>query len=468
MDEKKPNEEAREIGPGHQDWDCTDLTAADSPSAFPDEPIDSVVDPLKRFLHIESAGGIVLLVAAATALVLANSPLADPFLSFWQTHAGVRIGKFSLDLSLQHWINDGLMAVFFFVVGLEVKRELVVGELRDIRNAALPVAAALGGMVVPAAFYLLLQSEAPAAQGWGIPMATDIAFVVGVLALLKDRIPNGLRIMLLSLAIADDIGAILVIAVGYTQNIQGVALLLAMGGVGVVLALFRLGVRNMAVYTLCMLLVWLALHESGIHATLAGVVFGLLTPTRSWVGQGRLGATARRTLCFLKGEGWARSQERYETLRAMELAARESIPPLQRFENLLHPWSGFVIMPLFALANAGVAISPEQFSHPVAAAVVCGLFLGKPAGIAAASWLAVKSGVARLPTGVAWGPIVGAGFLAGIGFTMALFISGLALAGPLLDAAKIGILVASLLSALVGVALLVCFLPGTRKKQAKK
>jgi Na+:H+ antiporter, NhaA family len=465
MDEKKPAERAEANDACRQDRDCANLTVSDRPSAFPDEPIDSVIDPLKRFLHIESAGGIVLLAAAAAALVLANSRLADPFLSLWQTRAAVSIGNFSLDLSIQHWINDGLMTVFFFVVGLEVKRELVVGELRDIRNATLPVAAALGGMVVPAAFYLLLQSEPPAASGWGIPMATDIAFVVGVLALLKDRIPKGLRIMLLSLAIADDIGAILVIAVGYTQHIHVVALILAVGGVGVVLALFRLGIRNMAVYAFCMLLVWLALHESGIHATLAGVVFGLLTPTRSWVGERRLGATARRTLCFLKGEGWARPQERYEALREMELATRNSIPPLQRFENQLHPWSGFVIMPLFALANAGVAVSPEQFSHPVAAAAACGLFLGKPVGIAAASWLAVKSGVARLPAGVGWGPIIGAGFLAGIGFTMALFVSGLALAGPLLDAAKIGILAASLFSAVIGATLLVSFLPSPRKNK---
>jgi NhaA family Na+:H+ antiporter len=468
MDAKIQDKEAKEAGPGRQDRACAELTAAEGPSAFSDEPIDSVIDPLKRFLHIESAGGIVLLAAAAAALVLANSRLADPFLSLWQTHAGVSIGNFSLDLSLQHWINDGLMTVFFFVVGLEVKREIVLGELRDIRNAALPVAAALGGMVVPAAFYLLLQHEMPAASGWGIPMATDIAFVVGVLALLKDRIPKGLRIMLLSLAIADDIGAILVIAVGYTQNIQGLPLLLALGGIGAVLALFRLGIRNMAVYAFCMLFVWLTLHESGIHATLAGVVFGLLTPTRSWVGEGRLGTTARRTLCFLKGEGWPRPQERYEALREMELAARRSIPPQQRFENQLHPWSGFVIMPLFALANAGVAVSPEGFSHPVAAAVVCGLFLGKPVGIAAASWLAVRSGVARLPEGVGWGPVVGAGFLAGIGFTMALFIAGLALAEPLLDAAKIGVLAASLLSAVAGTVLLVFFLPYPSQKKTGK
>ena len=305
--------------------------------------------------------------------------------------------------------------------------------------------------------YLLLQYDAPVASGWGIPMATDIAFAVGILALMKDRIPKSLRVMLLSLVIADDIGVILVIALGYTQDIHWAALLLAVAGVGVVLGLFALGVRNMAVYVLCMLLVWLALHESGIHATLAGIAFGLLAPTRSWIGKGRLGAAARRTLCFLKGEGLSRPQKRYDTLRKMEQLARKSIPPQQRFGNQLHPWSGFVIMPLFALANAGVAVSPERFSDPVVAAVICGLCLGKPVGIVAASWLAVKSGLARLPDGVGWGPVLGAGFLAGIGFTMSLFISSLALAGPMLDEAKVGILVASLISAVAGTSLLVYF-----------
>jgi Na+:H+ antiporter, NhaA family len=445
------------VDPCGRDVACEDLPSDDGSPAASVEPIDRVIDPLKRFMHVESASGIVLLVAAAVALAVANSPLAGPFLSFWEMHAAVGIGSFSLDMSLQHWINDGLMAVFFFVVGLEVKRELVVGELREIRKAALPLAAALGGMVVPAAFYLLLQHDTPGASGWGIPMATDIAFVVGILALMKDRIPKGLRVMLLSLAIADDIGAILVIALGYTQDIHWAALLLAVAGVGVVLAMFALGIRNMAVYVFCMLLVWLALHASGIHATLAGVAFGLLAPTRSWIGKGRLGAAALRTLCFLKGEGWTRPQERYATLRRMEQLARTSIPPQQRFENQLHPWSGFVIMPLFALANAGVAVSPERFSDPVVAAVICGLFLGKPVGIVAASWLAVKTGLARLPDGVGWGPILGAGFLAGIGFTMSLFISGLALSGPLLDAAKVGVLAASLISAVAGASLLVYF-----------
>jgi NhaA family Na+:H+ antiporter len=436
-----------------------DLTVLENQCPLPDEPIDKVLDPLKRFVQVESASGIVLLAATAAALLLANSPAADRFAALWETRAAVSIAGISFDMSLKHWINDGLMAVFFFVVGLEVKRELVLGELKDLRTAALPIAGALGGMLVPAGIYMLLVNQGPAADGWGIPMATDIAFVVGLLALFRDRIPDGLRVMLLSLAIADDIGAIVVIAAGYTQTIHTAALATAAGGLGLALILFRLGIRNTAVYALCMLLVWAALHESGIHATLAGVAFGLLVPTRSWVDEGRLGMVTRRTLSFLQGQGWSHCQDRYHALRQMERATRKSIAPQQRFENQLHPWTGFVIMPLFALANAGVAIRPEQFTDPVAVAVVCGLVLGKPLGIVTACWLAVKSGLARLPRGVTWGAMLGAGCLTGIGFTMSLFIAGLALQGQGLEAAKTGILLASLISAAFGTAGLIFFLP---------
>ena len=459
---KKETKEQNKSGSRDQYIDpqeCEYLTTSEDFSAFPDEPIDKMVDPFKRFLHVESASGFVLLGAAVAALLLANTPAAGGFQAIWDTHAAISVGNITLDLSLKHWINDGLMAIFFFVVGLEVKRELVVGELSDIRSAVLPIAAAIGGMLVPAGIYLMLINEGPSTDGWGIPMATDIAFVVGLLALLRDRVPNSLRVMLLSLAIADDIGAIVVIAVGYTETVHLTALALAVGGLCLTLVFFRLGIRNMAVYGLCMLFVWAALHESGIHPTLAGVAFGLLAPTRSWVGQGRLGTMARRTLCYLQGDQWSDPKARYKALRDMEEATRESISPQQRFENQLHPWTSFVIMPLFALANAGVALRPEGFTDPVALAVVCGLFLGKPIGIVAFSWLAVKTGIARLPRGITWGPLTGAGFLAGIGFTMSLFVAGLALENPELEAAKTGILAASLLSAVFGAGVLVFFLP---------
>jgi NhaA family Na+:H+ antiporter len=389
---------------------------------LPRERIDAYVDPLRHFLHIESASGVVLLAAAAAALVLANSPLADRFLAIWKAPLGFTIGSFSVIHSVKHWINDGLMAVFFFVVGLEVKREFVMGELRDMRQAALPIAAALGGMIVPAGVYLALQYGAPGMRGWGIPMATDIAFVVGCMAVLGRRIPPSLRVLMLSLAIADDIGAILVIAIGYTESLNLTSLALAAAGIGVIVFLMHLGLRNFGVYLLMMVLVWFGVHESGVHATLAGVV-------------------------------------RYSGRSQLSEAARKSISPLQRFETGLHPWVGFLIMPVFALANAGVTVETSYFTSPVAVAVMLGLLVGKPLGIVGVSWLAVRLGLARLPEGVGWGAVLGGGFLAGIGFTMAMFIASLALAGDLLDAAKVGILVGSLLSAIAGVVLLILFLP---------
>jgi NhaA family Na+:H+ antiporter len=429
------------------------------PPGLPKDPIDTVVDPLKRFLHIEATSGIVLLVVTLTALILANSPLAKQFLAFWKIPLGFRIGSFQMNHSLQHWINDGLMAIFFYVIGLEVKRELVIGELQDLRQAALPLAAAVGGMLVPAGIFLFFQYGAPGERGWGIAMATDIAFVVGCLTVLGPRIPASLRVMLLSLAIADDIGAILVIAIGYTAGLNLTALVLGLVGIGVMIALMKIGVRNLAVYLMFMVLVWVAFHESGIHATIAGVIFGLLTPTEAWISEGRLGMIVQQTSCFLQGEGLTTAKKRYALLRDMEVASRKSISPLERFETELHPWVGFAIMPIFALANAGVTIEISDFTNPVAIAVMLGLLVGKPLGIVAFSWLAVRLGIARLPKGLSWGVVAGGGFLAGIGFTMAIFIAGLAFEGNLLDAAKVGIIVGSFLSAIVGVILLVLLLP---------
>ena len=433
--------------------------SAETEQLLTKEPVDAVIDTFKRFLHIESASGIVLLVTAITALVLANSPLADGFLAFWKKNVGFTFGTFQVYHSLQHWINDGLMAIFFFVIGLEVKRELVMGELRDLRQAALPIAAAIGGMVVPAGVYLALQYGTPGQSGWGITMATDIAFVVGCLAVLGSRIPNSFRVLLLSLAIADDLGAIMVIAIGYTESLNLTALMLGIIGIGVLLGLMKVGVRNFAIYFILMVLVWFGFHESGIHATIAGVIFGLITPTKAWIGEKQLRDIFQRTGHFLRGDGWGASGERYAALRQAEVATRKSLSPLERFETELHPWVGFVIMPIFALANAGVSIQLSDFTNPVATAVGLGLLAGKPIGIVLFSWLAVKIGLARLPVGINWGAITGGGFLAGIGFTMAIFIASLALEDALLDAAKVGILGGSALAGIAGVILLLLFLP---------
>jgi NhaA family Na+:H+ antiporter len=438
-----------------------DTQACDELSGLPKEPIDIIVDPLRRFLRIESASGVVLLMATIAALILANSSMSESFLVFWKKPLGFRIGEFQMSHSLQHWINDFLMAIFFFVIGLEVKRELVMGELRDLRSAALPIIAAIGGMLVPALIYLSLQYGNPAERGWGIPMATDIAFVVGCLAVLGSRIPNSLRVMLLSLAIVDDIGAIMVIAIGYTESLNLNALALGILGAAVFLGLMKLGLRNVAVYLGIMLLIWFAFHESGIHATIAGVILGVLTPAKAWISEGRLRKIVNNSMCFLQGEVWSATSERYGALRQMERAARKTISPLERFETDIHPWVGFVIMPIFALANAGVTIQVSDFSNAVVTAVIMGLLVGKPAGIVLFSWLGVRFGFAKLPNGISWGMITGGGFLAGIGFTMALFIASLALDGNLLDAAKVGILTGSVLSAIVGVTILVFLLPKT-------
>lgn len=425
---------------------------------LPKEPIDSIVDPLKRFLHIEAASGVVLLMATVVALTLANLPTAETFLGIWKTRLSFGLGGFQMDHSLQHWINDGLMAIFFFVIGLEVKRELVMGELQDLRQAVLPISAAIGGMVVPAGVYLALQWGEPGARGWGIPMATDIAFVVGCLAVLGQRIPGSLRVLLLSLAIADDIGAILVIAIGYTESLNMVALGLGALGIAALPLMMKVGIRTQPLYYAVMVLTWLAFHESGIHATIAGVIFGLMMPTQSWISESRLETIVSKTRHFLMGDGWS-SGQRYAMLRQMEQATRKSLSPLERHETDLHPWVGFLIMPVFALANAGVPVQVADILNPVAVATAMGLFVGKPVGILLFSWLAVKAGIARLPEGVNWGAVLGGGFLAGIGFTMALFISSLALSGDMLDAAKVGVMTGSALSAMCGVTLLVISLP---------
>lgn len=421
---------------------------------LPAQPIDRVTGPIGRLLHIEAASGVVLLACTIAALALSNSSAADAFLGFWSTPIGIEFGTQSVSHSLQHWVNDGLMAIFFFVIGLEVKRELVHGELRELRRAALPIAAALGGMVVPAGLYLAFVNEGPSARGWGIPMATDIAFVVGCMAVLGRRIPSGLRVLLLTLAVADDIGAILVIAIGYTEQIHFGPLAVGAAGIVAISVLSRLGVRSFLVYVLLGVVVWVGFYASGVHATIAGVILGLQTPAKTYLGGAHFADVLERARDVFRAGEWDTIGHRASNVRALQQAARETISPLEYLESLLHPWVGFVIMPLFALANAGVVVTASGFSDPVALAVGVGLLVGKPLGIVLFSFIAVRAGIAALPTGVGWRHMIGAGFLAGIGFTMALFIAGLAIAGPSLDAAKVGILAGSAVAATIGMSLL--------------
>ncbi|MGE0760090.1 MAG: Na+/H+ antiporter NhaA [Pirellulaceae bacterium] len=421
--------------------------------------IEPWMRPVVQFLHIEAAGGFVLLACTVLALILANSPWSTQFAEIWQIRVGFTVGAFELYKPLLLWINDGLMTIFFFVVGLEIKREIVFGELQDPSQAALPAAAALGGMVVPAAIYLLIQGGGPGGRGWGIPMATDIAFVVGFLALLGPRIPFGLKILLLTLAIVDDIGAILVIAVAYTANTSLSFLIIGMASFGVIYLFRWIGVRPVPVYVCLGAGIWFAFLKSGVHPTVAGVVLGLLTPAGPWFSGRSLLKVAEAVIQRLREDREADDMDHHEEAVAiLTYTARETISPLDRLETALHPWVAFGIMPLFALANAGVRIELSAMAEPVALAVAAGLILGKPIGIVAFSWVAVKLGLGRLPTGVNWRILFGAGCLAGIGFTMSLFISGLALTAELLTAGKIGTLLGSFISAMLGVGLLLYFL----------
>jgi len=435
---------------------------------LPVRPIRRLTGPIGQFVHVEAASGIVLLTATIVALVLANSPASNSYLAFWDIEFGFRFGHLELSHSLKHWINDGLMGIFFFVIGLEVKRELVTGELRDPRRASLPIFAALGGMLVPAAIYLMLQGGKPGMHAWGVPMATDIAFVVGCMALLGSRVPSGLRVVLLSLAIADDIGAILVIAIGYSSALNWTALLWGFIGIGVVYGMARLGVRSLIVYTGLGGLVWFTFHESGIHATIAGVILGLMTPTSEYVGAHAFKRVLERVDEITQGDSWPQGAERASQVQRFRTLARETVSPLEYLENALHPWVGFLIMPIFALANAGVPIGLSSLTSPVAHAVAVGLIVGKPLGIVLVSYLAVRVGLARLPEGVNWGSLAAGGVLAGIGFTMALFIADLALEGELLGAAKVGILEASTIAALAGTSLLYWVLPAGSATQGEQ
>ena len=418
-------------------------------------PISRLTAPIRRLLRIEAASGAVLLACTAVALLLANSAWATPFHDFWETRLSVGAGTWVLDGPLHFWVNDLLMAIFFFVVGLEIKHEIVAGELSSPKKAALPVIAALGGMLVPAGIYLAFDHSGPAARGWGVPMATDIAFVVGILAAFGSRVPFGLKIFLLSLAIADDMGAVLVIAVAYTEHLDIAMLALAAGGLATVVLLNRLGVRPVEVYVIVGAGIWLAVYKAGIHPTVAGVLLGLLTPATPWLSRQHLWLTLNEVSEQLD-DASDNTELRPADVATLQYVAREAVAPLQRIEDRLHPWVGFAIMPLFALANAGVEIRPAAILDPVALAIVAGLVLGKTVGIVGFSYFAVKLGFASLPRGTTWPMLIAAGVLGGIGFTMSLFIANLAFPAPpeLLAAAKTGILAGSAIAAIAGAGLL--------------
>ena len=413
-----------------------------------------VVKPLQSFLEQEAAGGAFLLGATVVALAWANSPWWETYEQLWRNSLTIGIGRWAISADLRHWVNEGLMALFFLVVGLEIKRELVTGDLREIRAAALPVIAAVGGMIVPALIYLAFNAGGEGAPGWGIPMATDIAFALGVLTIGARRAPANLKPFLLTLAIVDDIGAILVIALFYSGGVTWGPLAVAAFLCGVIVLCQLINIRASAVYVVLGLGTWVATFESGIHPTIAGVALGLLTPAVPFQRPRAVSEEAHRVADETVDDPVPPDADAHHWLRLAHLAT-EAVSPLARVEAALHPWTGFVIVPLFALANAGIRLSSmaliDAATSAIAIGIVAGLVVGKLAGISAASLLAVRAGIGTLPRGVQWRDLLGAAAVAGIGFTVSLFIAELAFTDArLADTAKVGILAASLLAGVVG------------------
>ena len=420
--------------------------------------VRNVAQPLRSYLETESGSAVALLAAVLVALVWANGPWSDTYEELWSTELSFRLGDWVLAEDLRHWVNDGLMSLFFLVVGLEIKREFLIGELRDRRAAALPIVAAIGGMVVPALIYVALNAGGEGSNGWGIPMATDIAFAVGVLTVAARYAPAGVRPFLLTLAIVDDIGAILVIALFYSSDVAPGTLVVAALIVAAMIALQRFDVRATTVYVVLGVALWVAFFESGIHPTIAGVILGFLVPTQPFQRPGAVSEEAIRTARATVDRPDPPDADAPQWLRLAWLS-REAVSPLARVEAALHPWTSYVVVPLFALANAGIELSGEAIRRSatsrVTLGVVLGLVVGKVVGITGASALAVAAGLGRLPDGSGWRRLLGISAVAGIGFTVSLFITDLAFPEQrLADEAKIGILTASVLAGILGFALL--------------
>ncbi len=419
----------------------------------------------QQFTQMTAAGGILLLICTLIALYVANSPFAADYLGFWDSKLTLfeseRLSYIHLSETFLHWVNDGLMVIFFFVVGLEIKREVLTGELANPRRAALPVAGAIGGMVFPALFYIIFNLGGEGSSGWGIPMATDIAFTLGILTVLGKRVPLSLKVFFTALAIADDLGAVLVIAIFYTSDIMVSSLIWAAVVMVGLIILNRTRVYSPMPYAILGLVLWYFFLESGIHPTIAGVLLALTIPSRSPANLRGLTIQAVTILKSLQlPDTW---QEEVDSRRQAAIQTLETITdriqsPAQSIEHNLHPWSTFIILPIFALANAGIVLSSDAFNNladPVSLGILLGLVVGKPVGITFMSWLAVRGGLAEMPGGVSWAQFASASCLAGIGFTMSLFITSSAFSDPALQSiAKLSILVASLLAAVIGTGLL--------------
>lgn len=414
-----------------------------------------------KFLHSESTGGIILLICAVIALLFANIPALVPFTAIWDYNCGIEFGNFSLKMPLRLWINDGLMAIFFFVVGLEIKREMLVGGLSSTKKAALPVFAALGGMIFPAIIYVIFNHDNPdTSHGWGIPMATDIAFAIGVISLLGKRVPIGIKALITALAVADDLGAIIVLAIFYPTHALHLSFLLyAAIVVAIILILRKLGVYNKYLYVIAGVFLWYFIFQSGVHATIAGVILAITVPSRPKIDEDTYitkfsGMLERFKTTVKRDESPLANSEGVFIIHEMHKEVEKVDPLMHRFESKLHPFSTFLIMPLFALANAGVAFSGMDFSEGVPSltlGIFFGLVIGKPLGIFILSFLSTKLKIAELPSGTSWPQIFAMGMLAGIGFTMSIFINGLAFHDPIFaDEGKMTILISSFTAAIIG------------------
>ncbi|SDP18891.1 sodium/proton antiporter, NhaA family [Mucilaginibacter sp. OK268] len=424
-------------------------------------PIEKITAPVNKFIHQEHTSGIVLFISVVVAIIWVNSPLEHFYHYLWDLKFSLGFGGHVLDHSLHLWINDGLMAIFFFVIGLELKREFMAGELSSIKKASLPMVAALGGMLVPALIYFFINKGTASEHGWGIPMATDIAFALALLSIAGKHIPSSVKVFLSALAVADDLGAVLVIAIFYSSHIALMPLTIGVWLLVILLIGNKMGIRNITFYLVIGFGVWVAFLLSGVHATIAGVLVAFTIPARTRINEKSYADNLRQLLLdfekAIPNNSTLTTPEQHDTIEKIKELSMDAETPLQKVEFMLHPWVAFVVMPLFALANAGIVIGANFFSslaNPVSLGVTIGLLAGKFIGVLLATWLMVKLG-AQLPAKSTWKQIVGVALLAGVGFTMSLFISGLAFSHPeMVDQAKYGILLASLLSGVLGVLVL--------------
>ncbi|WP_183557161.1 Na+/H+ antiporter NhaA [Mucilaginibacter sp. SP1R1] len=424
-------------------------------------PIDKLTAPVNKFIHQEHTSGIVLFVAVLIAIIWVNSPLQYLYHHLWDIKFSLGFGSYVLNHSLHLWINDGLMAVFFFVIGLELKREFMAGELSSVKKASLPMVAAFGGMLVPAIIYFFINKGTASEHGWGIPMATDIAFALALLSVAGKHIPSSVKVFLSALAVADDLGAVLVIALFYSSHIALVPLTIGIWLLVILLIGNKIGIRNITFYLIIGFAVWVAFLLSGVHATIAGVLVAFTIPARTRINEKSYAESLRKLLLdfenAIPNNSTLTTPEQHDTIEQIKKLSTDAETPLQKVEFALHPWVAFVVMPLFALANAGIVIGTNFFSslvNPVSMGVAIGLLAGKFIGVLLATWLMVKFG-AQLPAKSTWKQIIGVALLAGVGFTMSLFISSLAFSQPqMVDQAKYGILLASLLAGLLGVMVL--------------